>query len=88
MNKTATICVALLNEDVDVWRPVEAQHIGRDLYRLTGQVPEDETWPFASGEVVKCEIRTLSGDQGQREPVLVASERVKSSSRAKDPGRT
>jgi hypothetical protein len=76
MNKAARIYVALLNEDVDVWRPVEAEHLSGDLYRVTGQAPEDETWPFASGDVVRCEIRMLSGDGGQREPVLVASEKV------------
>ena len=66
MNNRTTVYVALLNEGVDVWRPVQAEHVGGDLYRLTGEQPDDETWPFAVGDVVRCKERTLSGDRGNR----------------------
>jgi hypothetical protein len=75
MSNTATVYVALLDEGVDVWRPVEAEHVEADLYRLTGARPDDEAWPFAVGDVVRCEVRTLSEDGGGREPVLVAYEK-------------
>ena len=71
----ATVYVALLDEGVDVWRPVQAEHAGGDLYRLTGEPPDDEVWAFAVGDVVRCQMRTLNGDGGQREPVLVAYEK-------------
>ena len=58
---TTTVYVELLDEGVPVWRPVEAEHLGNDRYRLTGVRPEDEIWPFAVGDVVKCEMRRLSG---------------------------
>jgi hypothetical protein len=75
MSNTATVYVALLDENVDVWRPVQAEHVGGDLYRLTGEQPPDEAWPFAVGDVVKCKMRRLSGEGGRRGPVLVASEK-------------
>jgi hypothetical protein len=56
-----TVYVQLLNEAVDVWRPVVAEHVEGDKYRLIGPKPDDETWPFAVGDVVRCEPRRLSG---------------------------
>ena len=70
----ATVYVALLDEGVDVWRPVQAEHAEGDLYRLKEEPPDDEVWPFAVGDVVRCQMRTLSGGE-QREPVLVAYEK-------------
>jgi hypothetical protein len=54
---------------------VHAQHVAGNLYRLTGEQPADESWPFAVGDVVRCEKRTLSGDRARPEPVLVAYEK-------------
>jgi hypothetical protein len=60
------IYVALLDEGVDVWRPVEARREG-SYYRITGSVPESEKWAFSPGSLVRCEQRELS--EG---PALVA----------------
>ena len=52
------IFVALLDEGVDVWRPVEAQHLHDNLYLIADQ-PYDrtiETWQFEPGTEVVCEI--------------------------------
>jgi hypothetical protein len=75
MSNTATVYVELLDENVEVWHPVQAEHVGGDQYRLTGEQPDDEAWPFAVGDVVKCKTRQLSGDGGRRGPVLVACEK-------------
>jgi hypothetical protein len=75
MSNTATVYVALLDENVDVWRPLQAEQVGGDLYRLTGEQPPDEAWPFAVGDVVECKTRQLPGDGGRRGPVLVAYEK-------------
>jgi hypothetical protein len=72
----ATVYVTLRDEGVDVWRPVQAEHAGGDLYRLTGEPPDDEVLAFAVGDVVHCQLRTLSGDGVRGEPVLVAYERA------------
>ena len=71
MSECSTVYVALLNEGTEVWRPVAAEQVGPELFRLRGSVPASESWQFQPGEVVRCEARVLSGRQ-----VLVA---VKSS---------
>ncbi len=62
--------MALLNERVDVWRPVDAERED-DFYRIVGSVPENETWVFAPGSVVRCEQQHFSDG-----PALVAVEVV------------
>jgi hypothetical protein len=56
------IYVALLDEGVDVWRPVMAEKVAGDTYRIVGEntSPEDERWAFTTGEVVHCEERRSS----------------------------
>jgi hypothetical protein len=51
------IYIPLRNEGTDCWRPIEAEQVGSDTYRIVGSKPEDEDWPVASGEVVRCELR-------------------------------
>jgi len=75
MSCTATVYVELLWEHVAVWRPVQAEHVGGDLYRLTGEQPDDEAWPFAADDVITCKTRQLSGEWGRHGPVLVAYEK-------------
>ena len=69
-----TIFVALLNEGVDVWRPVQARPLGRDLYRIVGVEADvsEETWQFPAGAIVRCEPKRFS--DGQTE--MTAAERV------------
>lgn len=61
INFTATIYMPLLDEDVEVWRPVQAQRIAKDVYKVTGEVPEDEQWLFLPGSKVRCADQRLSG---------------------------
>lgn len=75
MSNKTTVYVGLLEENVDVWRPVQAEHVGGDRYRLTGEQPADEVWLFSPGDVVRCQARSLSGDSAQTQPVLVAYEK-------------
>ncbi len=68
-----TVYVCLLDEGTDVWRPVAAEHIRDDIYRLVGEPPDHtETWQFQTGQSVRCKQRLLSGGT-----CLVAYERVK-----------
>jgi hypothetical protein len=59
----ARIYVRLLNEGVDVWRPVAASHLQGDVYQIgaENQRPEGEEWEFGAGELVRCRKRTFSG---------------------------
>lgn len=61
MSPESTIYVQLLDEAVDVWRPVTAAHEDDDTYRLPDEQPDTETWAFPPGSRVRCERRTLSG---------------------------
>ena len=71
-----TVYVALLNEGIDVWRPVEAMKIDNMTFQLIGPVggkrynPEDEDWAFTPGTVVICEYRTFQ--DGVRGLVAIA----------------
>ena len=68
-----TIYIYLLDEGVDVWRPVEAERMSSTTFRIpsTTNIPDDESWMFKPGEVVRCEIRRLA--DGER---LVAIQRM------------
>jgi hypothetical protein len=56
----AVVYVELLDEGVDVWRPVSAKEVRPGRYLLEGSVPERERWAFAPGSIVECEVRNLS----------------------------
>ncbi len=52
------IFVKLLGEGVDVWRPVRAEHLQGNVYRIIDQ-PYDreiENWQFEPGDDVICEM--------------------------------
>lgn len=54
--ETATVHVRLLDEGVDVWRPVLAERLGESTYRLSPAIkPADEEWSFSPGDVVVVE---------------------------------
>ena len=67
-----TIYVELVDEAVDVWRPVDARVEHSGTFRLPDHAPEGEAWRFPPGSVVRCERRLLSGTEA-----LVACELVR-----------
>ena len=68
-----TIYVQLLDEKVDVWRPVQATHEGEDRYRILSEnaAADDEHWEFGTGTVVRCARKQLADGAA-----LVAVERA------------
>ena len=60
MSVPEKIYIALLEEGIDVWRPVTAERVGPEAFRIRGPVPDGETWEFQPGEVVRCEKKKLS----------------------------
>lgn len=73
MSKPTQIYIALLNEGVDVWRAVQAEHEADNVYRILSQ-PYDrltESWQFEPGDVVRCEI--VESHEG---PILAATQNV------------
>lgn len=69
------IYVAMVDEGVDVWRPVEARHINGNIYQITEQndASDLEKWRFNYGETVACKMITVS--EGR---ILAAVEKVDS----------
>jgi hypothetical protein len=57
------IFMPLLDEGVEVYRPVQAYHVSGDVYivlRSADYDPSDETWEFPPGSVVVCQKRTTA----------------------------
>ncbi|MDX6649959.1 MAG: hypothetical protein QOJ97_1910 [Solirubrobacteraceae bacterium] len=52
------IFVRLLDEAVDVWRPISAEQLDNDRYRIVEQAYDRdiEKWEFEPGETVLCEF--------------------------------
>jgi hypothetical protein len=69
-----TIHIHLLDEGVEVWRPVKAVHVRGDIYRILDTPTAYEKWEFPTGDV-RCKWRRLSGDGGNLGDCLVAFER-------------
>jgi hypothetical protein len=63
MTMPVTIYIKLRNERTDVWRPVEAEQVARNLHRILSRPIEDEEWPVAHNQIVECERRMLSGGE-------------------------
>jgi hypothetical protein len=59
-----TVFMPLKDEGVDVWRPVDAQHLGDGRYRILGPVPNGETWAFEPGAIVPCEWKKFEDGAG------------------------
>lgn len=60
MKQTDQIYVRLVDELVDVWRPVSAERLhGSTVYRVLDQAYDRdiETWEFGPGDLVECEER-------------------------------
>ena len=72
MARTKTIYIELLDEGTPCWRPVDAEELGGELYRITGQRPDDEIWAFVQGDIVKCRIQNFQESGSQ----LVAFEKT------------
>ena len=62
MKDTVQIYVALLDEGVDVWRPIDAILVRDDVYQLSDSlsIPEGEHWQFAPGTLVRCKPKAFS----------------------------
>ena len=54
-----TVYVELLDEDVEVWRPVAADVEAGDVFRLPRLAAAGEAWRFPPGSRVRCQWRQL-----------------------------
>lgn len=70
--ETVTIFVELQDEGSPVWRPVEAERLDAQHFRLKGPVLYDEAWAFPPGAVVRTIEKTFA--DGTTGLVAVGSE--------------
>lgn len=80
MSWNVQIYVALPDERVPVWRPVNAERVGEALYLILEQPydRESERWQFEPGDLVECEYLSLASGSSRTEPVLTAVRRAAS----------
>ena len=64
------IYISLLDEGTSVYRPVMAEKISKDIYKIKSDFydSKDEDWEFLPGSLVCVELKELSGQE-----VLVAT---------------
>lgn len=69
------IYVPLLDEGVDVWRPVRAERVSGNVFRILWrqEKSENEHWQFGPGDEVVCSDLTLS-DGTVRAAIRLASD--------------
>lgn len=73
MGAISEIFVSLLDEGVQVWRPVQAEHLQSNVYRIANQPYDEkiETWQFPPGSEVICEM--VASSDG---PILAATRKA------------
>lgn len=61
-DRIVTVWMPLLDEGLDVWRPVDAEVLPSGWYRImsVNEQSEEERWAFPTDAVVVCEYRHLS----------------------------
>lgn len=73
--KTEEIYVYLLDEGIDVWRPVDAIKLDDNIYKIISvrdSNKETETLEFNLGDTVRTVDRVLSGNFGKKNNTKVA----------------
>jgi len=73
--ETVTIYVFLRDEAIDVWAPVDAEHVREDVYRIVNCRGEDEAAEFEKGMLVRCRPQPLC-EGVHEETCLVAFEKA------------
>jgi hypothetical protein len=65
MSEQVEIFIPLLDENVDVWRPVKAVLLFDNVYRIADQSYDHETesWEYEPGTEVVCEAKPTKDGQ-------------------------
>ncbi|MHB1457635.1 MAG: hypothetical protein ACYC0V_12045 [Armatimonadota bacterium] len=72
-----TIYIQLLDEGTPTWRPTTGEKKREGVYRVLptdNYDPEDETWEFLPGTIVRCEEMILHGPRNEPTLRMVAKE--------------
>ena len=60
MGERINLYMRLVDEGVDVWRPIETEPLPNAEYRILGPVPDGEAWEFQPGAIVRGQQRKVS----------------------------
>lgn len=64
MRRVTVVQMPLLDEGIEVWRPVSCRSIGGELFVVDAQpIPEAEKWMFLPGQVIRCEPHQFSSGE-------------------------
>jgi hypothetical protein len=58
--QTVTLYMYLLEEGSDCWRPVQAEPLGNELFRVLGPMSDDEVWEFPPDSIVATRRKSFS----------------------------
>jgi hypothetical protein len=61
----------MIGQGITLLRPVQAEHLTRDIYRIVEPMPDGERWKYETGQAVRCKKQKLSSGKA-----LVAYEEV------------
>jgi hypothetical protein len=56
-----SIYMPLLDEGIEVCRPIEADALGGGRYHVLGPVPADEVWAYMLGTIVRLRQNSIDG---------------------------
>ena len=60
MTRITAIYMPLPNEGVEVWRPISAEQLSNDTFRVMGPMPADEDWEFRPESLVTVAFRRFA----------------------------
>ncbi|MDX1804554.1 MAG: hypothetical protein R3292_10770 [Alcanivorax sp.] len=70
------VYVALEGLHTEAWRAVNAVHVHDEVFRLVGNMPDDESWQFTPGQLVECERCVLTGKGAPTDKEVLAARRA------------
>jgi len=78
---TEKIYVKLLDEDIEVYRPVNAVRVDDLIYQILDddkQAYKDssEEWEFGKNDIVQCIYKNLREGNRKKEPTLIAIKKI------------
>ena len=57
------IHVPLVDDGVEVWRPVQARALGGGVFEILDVQPSHEHWQFQHGSRVRCRMKVFAGGE-------------------------
>jgi hypothetical protein len=71
-----TIYMPLMNENVTVWAPVQAENLGGNRFRVLGPMPDADEWAFGPGSIVNARVTRFSGCSLSNGPTTLVRPRL------------